>query len=431
MPSSAPVSPDDRLVSTGVPGVAAVAGGLEVGVVEARLDLVAHLCREGTPTVDVAGHRVAEVVARVAVEVPLTTAVARVAEQQRHVLVREQHDEPVLAGAVRRVRVQPVLGRTTGTRHVVVEPAELELVPRTERHRAVADAFLAPPGSPGLAHQAPEADAVLGAAGVARRVVEVGQPQVVRELVREDTEPAVLGLDGVVVDPHAGRVVGDLDVRPGRVGHAALADVDATDLRTADRTGAEGLDLRVPAVAPDGVGAVDRVAVGLVAARVHDLEVVDVAVRLVEVAVLVEVVAVLVVERLQVAPDLGHRLTGRQLLLHPVRKTVADEEPGVVADDVAAEVAAVARLVERHLHPLGDVTADGVAAHRLVLVELAHPVEVHVVEVRVAVVRLPLRGVVVGPVRLGDLVVQRAVDPQSHPSRRPGRRSAPCSRTRR
>ena len=53
-------------------------------------------------------------------------------------------------------------------------------------------------------------------------------------------------------------------------------------------------------MAPDRVGALLRVAGSFVAAGVDDLEVVDVAVALVEVAVLVEVVPVLDVERLQV-----------------------------------------------------------------------------------------------------------------------------------
>ena len=51
------------------------------------------------------------------------------------------------------------------------------------------------------------AGVVLGATGVAGGVVEVRQAEVVAVLVREDAEAAVLGLDGVVADPDAGRVV--------------------------------------------------------------------------------------------------------------------------------------------------------------------------------------------------------------------------------
>ena len=123
-------------------------------------------------------------------------------------------------------------------------------------------------------------------AGPARGVVVVRQAEVVAVLVGEDVRAAVLGLDRVVADPQAG--VADL-------GTAALVR------RRARRPVVlEG----VPAVAPDGVLALLRVAVGLVATGVDDLEVVDVAVGLVEVAVTVEVVAVPLVVRRQVGLDL-------------------------------------------------------------------------------------------------------------------------------
>ena len=111
----------------------------------------------------------------------------------------------------------------------------------------------------------------------------VRQAEVVAVLVREDAEAAVLRLDRVVADPQAG--VADLGAAD-RVVRRALAGV------------LEG----VPAVRPDRVLALLRVAVGLVATGVHDLEVVDVAVRLVEVAVAVVVVAVPLVERLSGRP---------------------------------------------------------------------------------------------------------------------------------
>ena len=75
----------------------------------------------------------------------------------------------------------------------------------------------------------------------------------------------------------------------------------------------------LPAVAPDGVLAVDRVAVGLVAAGVDDLEAVDVAVGLVEVAVAVEVVAVPDVELRHGPLDLRVGLAGGLLVGDPLR----------------------------------------------------------------------------------------------------------------
>ena len=219
----------------------------------------------------------------------------------------------------------------------------------------------------------------------------------------EDAQAAVLGLDRVVAHPDAGRVV-------RHVGRGVLPAVGA-GLDAGQAAGAARLEVGVPAVAPDGVGAVDRVARGLVATGVHDLEVVDEAVGLLVVAVGVDVVAVLHVEALEVGGDLGHRLARLQLLVDPDRQRVAHQRLGAVADHVATEVAAVGGLVEGDLHPLGDVTLDGVAARGLGLVVLRHAVEVHVLVVALVVVGLPERGVVLGAVRLGDLVVQRAVVP--------------------
>ncbi len=229
----------------------------------------------------------------------------------------------------------------------------------------------------------------------------------------EHAQAAVLGLDGVVVHPDPGRVVRHLDVRAGLVGDATHADLDATDGRAALGSGAEGLDLGVPAVAPDGVVAVDRVAVGGVLAGVDDLEVVDVAVRLLEVAVAVEVVAVELVERPEVPAHLPEgpvvAVVGH-LRVDPVGQRVTDQEPGVAARHATAVVAAVAGLVEGDLHPLGDGAVDAVLPVGLVLVELPHPVEVHVVVVAAVVVGLPQGGVVLAAVRLGDRVVHRPVE---------------------
>jgi hypothetical protein len=174
-------------------------------------------------------------------------------------------------------------------------------------------------------------------------------------------------------------------------------------------------------VRPDGVLTLLRVTVGLVAAGVHDLEVVDVAVGLVEVAVAVEVVAVPLVERLQVGGDVGHGAAGCDLLGVPLVQRVLQQEPGVAADGAGARetvAAAVARLVERHLHPVGDLTVDAVAARGLLFVVLPDRLgpghvavaEVHVVEVRVAEVRLPDGAVVDRTIRLRNGVVQRAVE---------------------
>jgi hypothetical protein len=121
---------------------------------------------------------------------------------------------------------------------------------------------------------------------------------------------------------------------------------------------------------PDGVLALLGVPVGLVAAGVDDLEVVDVAVGLVEVAVAVEVVPVVLVEALHVRLDLGGGAAGGLLVGDPLVGGVRDECPHVLAGagvvDVA--VAAVAGLVVLHLDPVGDLAVDAVAPGGLGLV---------------------------------------------------------------
>jgi hypothetical protein len=105
--------------------------------------------------------------------------------------------------------------------------------------------------------------------------------------VREHREAAVLRLDRVVRDPQAGGA--DLRAAVLVVGRTLLADQVLECL---------------PAVRPDRVFALLGIAVGLVAAGVDDLEVVDVPVGLVEVAIVVEVVAVPLVIRREVRLDL-------------------------------------------------------------------------------------------------------------------------------
>ena len=136
------------------------------------------------------------------------------------------------------------------------------------------------------------------------------------ELVEEDAPATVLGLDRVVADP----------------------DAAGADLGSAAQVGRGpgGVVLvRVGAVAPDGVLALPRVAVGLVATGVHDLEVVDVAVGLVEVAVAVEVVAVPLVEGRQLGVDVGDAAALGDLVGVPDVGGVGDEGIGVAADVAA------------------------------------------------------------------------------------------------
>ncbi len=287
----------------------------------------------------------------------------------------------------------------SGHEGLVVEPAELELVPGTQVTGAVADHLLALGAEPALRHQRPVLVVVVPAG---QDVVVVREPEVVAVLVEEHAPAAVLRLDRVVGDPDAAGA--DLVAAVG-VARRALAGA------------LEGL----PPVRPDGVLALPGVAVGLVAARVHDLEVVDVAVGLVEVAVAVEVVAVPLVEGRQLGVDLGDRPARGQLVGVPLVGGVLNQVPGVAADVAGTREAvgpAVAGLVVLHPHPVGDLAVHAVAAGRLLLVVRLERLdsgavpEVRLLVVRPVVVRLPDGRVVDGAVRLRDLVDRRAVEPR-------------------
>ncbi len=165
----------------------------------------------------------------------------------------------------------------------------------------------------------------------------------------------------------------------------------------------------------------------------HDLEVVEVAVRLVEVAVGVEVVAVPLVEGGQPRPDLLGGQAAGALLGDPGVDRVGDQRPGVGAHHVRADGgvvavglrvvagAAVACLVVTDLDPVGDGARDAVAARGLPLVVGLHRLgrlttgarlggvaEVELPVVGAVVVRLPHGAVVDLAVGAGDLVALRA-----------------------
>jgi len=219
----------------------------------------------------------------------------------------------------------------------------------------------------------------------------------VPELVGEDAHAAVLGLDRVVADPDAG------------VAELVAAHLAAGRALVVVRVG-------VGAVAPDRVGA----AVGVLAlARVDHAEVVDVAVRLVEVAVVVAVVAVGLVDLGDVdAAVVAGRDEAVERGLHDAR----DRAVGVVAA-VAALLAVGAEVglgaVDRR--PVGHLAVPGEAARRELLVEVgqrrvavgaAARREQHVLVVLDAEVRRPVGAVVLRAVRLrhGVVLEVREVD---------------------
>src|SRR4029079_17987298 len=98
---------------------------------------------------------------------------------------------------------------------------------------------------------------VLGTACVAAGVVQVGQAQIMTELMREHAHATVLRLNGVVADP----VV-------------RIADTHAAEAVWADTIGAIGREIGIPAVRPDRIGALRTTAGLLTLAGMDRLEVV-------------------------------------------------------------------------------------------------------------------------------------------------------------
>lgn len=125
---------------------------------------------------------------------------------------------------------------------------------------------------------------VLAAGGV----VGVGQPKVVGVFVGKDAQSAVLRLDRVVANP---------DIR--------VADLEPAEQRTVGRTNhSNETEERVPAIAPDGVLALEAASGLLADSGMDRLHVVDVPIGFVEVAVAIPVIAIPNIELLDIGGDL-------------------------------------------------------------------------------------------------------------------------------
>ena len=88
----------------------------------------------------------------------------------------------------------------------------------------------------------------------------------------------------------------------------------------------------------------------------HDLEVIEIAVGLIEVAVTVKVVTVVLVISRQCRLDLCIGLASSLLLFDPGLERILDEIPRALV------CATVTRLVIGNLHPVRHLTVDRVAA---------------------------------------------------------------------
>ena len=333
--------PASSWTSSCVQDGAAVRGDLDEAVVPQLLDRVV----VPRPEADVRARRHVDragqaLVAVVLVVVGPPGVLAAVRRAEREHLVGEVHAHGLLGAPGRRAGL-PEGDRGAGAAVVHdlrVQPAEDVLAPGA--HVRGQDA-VEPAGARAAAHDVPEARV-----RVARpdRVVEVGQAEVVAELVRDDA-----GLGAL-------RLVGD-------VRHLVA--------RAAERVAAGALVDDV-GVRPQGVRPLLAAAVGLVDARVDDDDVVEHAVGLEQVAVPVDVLLVLDVERRPVEVRLRpgqllERVDGDLVVAaRVVRVPLVALEPGL------AGVGRVPRLRVRHLDPVGHVAGQVVPALGDLLVVVVH-----------------------------------------------------------
>ncbi len=166
-------------------------------------------------------------------------------------------------------------------------------------------------------------------------------------------------------------------------------------------------------MAPDGISALGTAAGFFTLAGMNSLEVIDIAVGLVEVPIAIIIVAIPDIKLGQVSIDLGRCFTGSDLGVVPGIQRVAYEHPGVGTDDIAAVIRAVSGFIVWNLHPIGYIAVDRITVGGFGDIEVAHrnsagsPGEEQVLIIRLAEIRRPDGRVINGAVRLGDLVVQR------------------------
>src|SRR5665811_1738030 len=180
----------------------AVRRGLDIAVVVVLFDLIAGLERERTTgvagEVDICGHRVREVITLGGEE--LLLAGGGRPKFERHFLLGQYHHRslPLLRVVLLRTEFERL--SLIGVDSLIVEPAELQLLPRAEVARTGTERF-ARTVETALCHQRPVFCTVVLAT---RNVVVVGQAEIVTILVHEYTQAAVLRLDRVVTYPQTG-----------------------------------------------------------------------------------------------------------------------------------------------------------------------------------------------------------------------------------
>src|SRR5690349_12035945 len=192
-----------------------------------------------------------------------------------------------------------MLARLASKRHIVIQPAKLQFLPDAHICRGIADTLAAPIANVGArGHQGPEARGILACtnrgAGIPGRIIQVRQANIVPVLVSEYAQTAVLRLNSVVIYPNTGGVVGDCDRgigrRTTRPGIKASQGVKVAVYHRSIYT--PRCEECIPAMAPDCIRALVRIASGLVATCMNNLEVVDVAIGLIEVAIAIIVIAI-------------------------------------------------------------------------------------------------------------------------------------------
>ena len=172
-------------------------------------------------------------------------------------------------------------------------------------------------------------------------VVQIREPQVVPELVREHTDAAVLRLDGVVTHP---------EIRSRKVVTSEMTPLGSEIF----------IEIRVPPMTPDRVAALRAAACFLAHARMHDAEVIDIAIRLSENAVPVAIVPVdlIGVHEVETAVISGCRQRLQRVVDDPIGGAVRIVATRSRLGCVFSEF----RFSRIHLNPVGHLARPGESA---------------------------------------------------------------------
>src|SRR5688572_8073800 len=160
------------------------------------------------------------------------------------------------------------------------------------------------------------------------------------EFMCEHTYAAVLRFDGVITNPITG-----------------IANLDTTKIMGASSIRAISRIVRIPAMAPDRVHAQNATTYFFTHASMDRLEMVNVTIGFIEIAVAVVIVTIPLVKTFQVITDLGGRHSSGKHISIPGINRIIDEAP----DCRASQIIIVGCSISWDGNPVCHITIDCIA----------------------------------------------------------------------